>query len=756
MRPDTIRLFYTMVLALFLTACKTVTVTNPEANKVYTAAPDVQLAFPKGKPDGLKVLINDADITALLTVTDTGATAAGASIAAYLADGDNYLRVASPATPAVKFVFDKSGPTVHITKVTEGASLAIQGYVEDPSGVKSVTVNGAALSLGTGNTFSTTVANGSYVTFVSTDNINLVRTQKFARPSVTMANSVSLRINRRGLDFLTAEVQSLLKSAALGRLIAGMNPLKSDSIPLIGEYQISVTDARIGDAKLNLVVKSTGDGSFDVSGSITNFWAAYSLWFKSYLGWASTVTGTVTVDTITFAGSAKAGITAGKVNLTLGALTLNLGEIKANFGILPSWLVSPFINAFKFIVEWILTEQVKQILPSKLSELLDTFPSTLLVEINGSKIKPEILPSSISSPSNGINLGLGARLINVTTTGPKVLGSAFKDMGNAPAASTVSPSGVEKDIGVVLTQNVVNQALSSITAAGMLSISLTEADIPGIGNLQGVSAEENVRVRVMPSSAPTIELVKSANGLGTLRFHDLGLALDGTIDDTGALKLIMGAVIDVEATADLGVAANGTALAIEFAGTPRIKVRSIDPASALTLPQDLAQRFLDELTPKVLPVVMGLIGAIPLPSFEGYSLSVGDIWVTDASANHVGLVANLVKVTTTASAPVPTTYATVQNATVSSRSGIKSAAASAAVDVSGKVVSILLDGYNPSEGKLQYRYSVDGAPFSPWKERSKLRLHGLSAGLHTVQVCARTALLAEDPACTSVSFNLTP
>jgi hypothetical protein len=754
MRPDMFRLFYTVLLALFLTACKTVTVTNPEANKVYTAAPDVQLAFPKGKPDGLKVLMNESDITALLTVSDTGATATGATIASFLVDGDNFLRVASPSTPAVKFFFDKSGPTVHITKVTEGSSLAIQGYVEDPSGVKSVTVNGAALTLGTGNTFSTTVANGNFVTFVSTDNINQVRTQKFARPSVNMANSVSLRINRRGLDFLTAEVQSLLKSAALGRLIAGMNPLKSDSIPLIGEYTISVNDARLGDAKLNLVVKSTGDGSFDVSGTITNFWAAYSLWFKPYLGWASTVNGEVTVDTITFAGSAKAAISAGKVNLSLGTLTLNLGEIKANFGILPSWLVSPFINAFKFIVEWILTEQVKQILPSKLSELLDTFPSTLLVEINGSKIKPEIIPSAISSPGNGINLGLGARLLNVTSTGPRIVGSAFKDMGNAPTATTISPSGVEKDIGVVLTQNVINQALAAVTASGMLSISVTDQDIPGLGNLQGVAANQNVRVRLMPASAPTIELVKSSNGLGTLRFHDLGIALDGTIDETNMLKLVLGAVIDVEATADLGVAANGTAMAIEFAGTPRIKVRSVDPAGALNLPPELAQRLLDELTPKVLPVVMGLIGAIPLPSFEGYSLSVGDIWVTDASANYVGVVANLVKVATTASAPAPTTFATVKNSAISSKAGVKSAAASAAVDVKGGVVTIALDGYNPSEGSLQYRYSVDGAPFSPWKERNTLRLFGLSEGLHTVQICSRTALLVEDPSCTTVSFNL--
>lgn len=753
MRIDMSRLFLTVLFALFLSACKTVTVTNPVANQVYTTAPAIQLSFPKGKPDPLVVTLNDQDITSLLAVTDTGATATAAAITPFLVDGDNFLRVTKPTIPTVKFIYDITGPMVHVTRVTEGSSLNIQGYLDDPSGVRSATVNGAAMTLASGNTFNVSVANGSYVTFVSTDNNGYVRTQQFARPSVTATNSVSLRINRHGLDFITDEVEALLESSALGRLLAGQNPMKHEC--LLGNcYSINVNDASLQTADLQMNILAAGDGSLGVSGNMTGIWADYSVVIEPLIGWAFTVDGEATASRADFSANARVTIDAAhKVNVSISNLSLSLGTLSANVGLLPSWLVSPFLNAFKFIVEWILSEQLKQILPAKLAEMVDAFPSSLLVEINGSQIKPEILPSTFTSPANGLNLGLGARLYNVTTTGPRVVGSPWKNTGNAPAASTLSPGGVEKDVGVVLSSNVINQALSAATASGMLNITLTEDQIPGIGDLQGIGSNEHARVRVIPASAPTLELVRASNGLAKFRMHDLYLGLDATLDGTDQLKLVMGATIDVEATADLGVT-DGNALAVEIVGTPRIKIRDIDDASALLLSEALAQTFMDELTPMVLPVVMSAVGAFPLPTFEGYGLNVGDIWVTDSTANFIGLVADMVKVTTTASAPAPVTYASVANASTSTGSGLYSAASSTSVDVSGKVVTITLNGYNPSEGDLSYRYSVDGAPFSLWKQRKNIRLYGLKAGLHEVTVCSRTALLVEDPNCTTVSVNV--
>jgi hypothetical protein len=745
------RFHFLIVLALLLSACKNVTVSNPTAESVHTAAPDVALAFPKGKPDTLVVLLNKKDITSMLTISDTGATVSGSAVNALLVDGYNYLEVTKPATPSVRFTVDKSGPTVHVTAVEEGSQLTIRGYVEDPSGIKSVTVNGAALTLGTGNTFTASVANSaSYVTFVGTDNLNQVRTQKFARPSVSVTNSMSLRINRRGLDFLTDEVEALLASSALSTLLAGANPLHKESI--LGNYfEINVTDAKIGSADLSLGIATSGDGTLNVSGTIINFWGTGNLFIDPLIGWDSRTNGTVAADRVTFSSTAKVTIVNSKPTVSLSTLNLGLGNLNVSFGILPSWLLSPIANVFKGIIEWILEGQIKSILPKKMNELLDTFPDSLVLDVNGNKIKPSVLMSTFTSPSNGLNMSMGARLAAQTTNGPKIVGSQWKDMGPVPAATNTSPSGVVRDIGLVISSNVINQALAAATASGMLNVTVSNTDIPGLSNTSGITAGESVRARLRPASAPTIELVKRTDGLGTLRMHDLYFAIDTTSGANNAFQLLMGATIDLEVTADLGIT-DKNAIALEIVGVPTVRVRSIDPTSAFALSERLAQKFLDEVTLKVLPVVMSAIGAVPLPSFEGYGLSVGELWVTDTNANYAALVASLVKTTTTAKSPAPMTYARVKNATLSSKSGLSSAAASTAVAVKGNTAVIALDGYNPSEGSLQYRFSLNGAPMSLWKERTSLRFAGLEPGLHTVKVCARTALLVEDPECTSVSF----
>lgn len=752
MYHDLGRLFLTALFALVLSACKSVTVVNPVAGQVYTSAPAIELGFPQGAPPALVVKLNDQDISSLFTISETGATAAGTGVRPFLADGQNILRVSTPATLPVKFIYDVTGPMIHISRVTEGSQLNIQGYADDPSGVRSVTVNGTAVTLNADNTFNFNVANGNYVTFVSTDQNSRVRTQKFARPNVAAANSVSLRINRRGMDFITREAESIMESSALGSLIAGQNPMKREC--LLGNcYEINVNDARLRTVDLQLNILSTGNGSLGITGNMTGIWTSYSILIDPLIGFNSTINGEATASRADFTASARVSVGTGNaVNVAISNLSLNLGTLSANVGILPSWLVSPFLNAFKVIVEWILAEQIKQILPAKVASMVDTYPQNLFIEINGDRIKPDILPSTITSPNNGLSLGLGARLYNVTTRGPRVLGSAWKDMGNAPAATNSSPSGVERDVGVVVSSNVINQALSAATASGMLNFTLTDEQIPVLRDLvDGLDETEQVRLRTIPLAPPTLELIRAENGLATFRLHDFYIGLDAVVDDSGQLKLAMGATVDVESTADLGVT-NGNAVAVELIGTPRIKIRKLDENGTLQLAEPLAQALLDDLMPRVLPVVMRAVGAFPLPSFEGYSLSVGDIWVLDTSANFIGIVANMVKTTTTANSPAPTTYAEV--AAAMQASALNVAQKSVVPGSAPGAVTINVDGYNPSEGELSYRYSLNGEPFSLWKQRKNIQLHGLKPGQHEIKVCARTELLVEDPSCTVVNFEV--
>lgn len=746
MRPDSIRIFMLAIVALFLTACKTVTVEQPAADSVHTTAPDIVLSFPNGKPDPLEITLNGQDITSQFAITDTGATASGSNIFSYLVDGKNALKVVNPSTPTRYFFFDKSGPMVHILNVTEGGSIGISGYVEDPSGIASVRVNGSSVSLDGDNNFNVSVANGNYVEFVSTDNQGYVRTQTFARPNVALNDAMSLRVARSGLDFAVAEIETLLVSDSLSDLIAGLNPIMEDSI-LGNEYEVNVLGASIDDASLALNITGSG-GNFNLSGDVYDLVADFSV-FIDYI-WplgTGTIDGSFFLDHAGFNADATVTASGGNVNVDVNVNTLDLDTIRSDINNFPDWLLTPIYELFEWLFEIIIKGQVESLAEEKLAEFLDAFPDSIVIDIDGNQLKPLVSPESVSSPGNGLNIGLGAHLYALTENGPNQVGSAYESAGAMPSPTTSAPGDSERDIGVIIAENTINQALSAVVESGILNVSMTAAELPGIGDLDPSAA--NVRVRITPTSAPWIDLIsEQEDGLGRFTFQDFYIAFDIIPSGESEFQTFLGATLDISAAADLGVT-DENAIAIDFVGTPSFVIRDLDDSGAIVLDEALAQTLFDEFLPVVLPPIMNAIGAIPLPSFEGYGVNVGSLWVIDAAGDYVGLTADLVKVSTMAAAPAPQTFA---NLAGSAQTASFSFGGTPTVD--GDTVVISVGGINPSEGELQFKYSLDGGPFGLWKRGDEITLYGVRPGDHTVTVCARTALLVEDPDCARVEFEV--
>ncbi|MCG8672004.1 MAG: hypothetical protein MI867_21550 [Pseudomonadales bacterium] len=746
MRLEFSRVIALAFVALFLTACKTVTIEQPEADSVHVTAPDVVLTFPSGLPDALEITLNGQDITSQFSVTDAGATANGSSIASYLVDGKNALKVVNPSTPTRFFVYDQSGPVVHILNVTEGGSIGISGYVEDPSGVQSVTVNGSNVSLGEDNTFSVSVANGDFVEFVSTDTNGYVRTQNFARPDVAISNAMNLRVARSGLDFAVAEIESLLVSDSLGDLISGVNPIADDSI-LGNSYEVNVTDATIEEANISLNITGS-NGNLNLSGDVYDVVADFSV-FIDYI-WplgTGTIDGSFFLDHAGFNANATVSASGGNVSVAVDVTDLDLDAIRSDINNFPDWLLTPIYEVFEWLFEIIIRGQVEDLAEEKLGEFLNAFPDSIVLDIDGNQIKPLVSPESVSSPSNGLNIGLGAHIYALTSNGPNQVGSAYDDAGTMPTPTTTAPGDEERDVGVVLGENTINQALSAVVESGILNVSMTAADLPGIGDIDPSAA--NVRVRITPTAAPTIDL-KSAfeTGLGSLAFNDFFIGFDIIPEGETEFQLFLGATIDIGGTADLGIT-DDNAIAIDIIGTPTVVVRDLDSSGMIAFDKALAQTLFDEFIPVVLPPVLNAIGAIPLPSFEGYGVNVGSIWVMDNDGDYIGLTADLVKVSTTAAAAVPSTFANL--------AGTAQAASfsfGGAPTVDGDKVVISVGGINPEEGAMSFKYSLDGAPFGLWKQRDEITLYNLRSGDHTVTVCARSAALVEDPDCATVEFEV--
>jgi hypothetical protein len=745
MRPDSLRVLSLAFVALFLAACKTVTVEQPTADSVHITAPDIVLSFPSGRPDPLEVTLNGADISAQFSVSETGATATGANIRSFLVDGKNALKVVKPNTPTRFFVFDQSGPMVHITNVNEGGSIGISGYVEDPSGIASVRVNGADVSLDAGNAFSVSVANSNFVEFVSTDTNGFERRQKFARPSVAIGNAMALRVARSGLDFAVAEIEDLLVSDSLSDLISAVNPILEQSF-LGNSITADVNSASLDTANVDFNITGTG-GQFSLSGDVTGLVADFSAEIDPLIGWNWTINGKFFLDRATFSADASVSVSGGNVAVDVSVNTLDLDRIRSDINNFPDWLLTPIYEVFEWLFEIIIKGQVEGLAEEKLTEFLDAFPDSIVIDIDGSQVKPLVTPEAVTSPSNGLNLRLGAHIYALTANGPNQLGSAYDSAGAIPTPTTTAPGDTARDVGVVIGENTINQALAAVVESGILNVALTVADLPGIGDVD--PSANNVRVRVAPTTAPVIDLISGQeNGLGRLTLNDFYIAFDVMPSGSSEFQTFLGATLDISAAADLGVTADN-AIAIDLVGTPLFVIRDLDDAASIKFDEGLAQALFDEFLPVVLPPIMNAIGAIPLPTFEGYGVNVGALWVVDAAGDYVGLTADLVKVATTASAPAPMTFASIGGTAQAA-----SLSLSGGTTVKDDTVVISVGGMNPSAGDLQYRYSLDGAPYGLWKSGDEITLYGVRTGDHTVTVCARTALLVEDPDCVALEFTV--
>lgn len=74
----------------------------------------------------------------------------------------------------------------------------------------------------------------------------------------------------------------------------------------------------------------------------------------------------------------------------------------------------------------------------------------------------------------------------------------------------------------------------------------------------------------------------------------------------------------------------------------------------------------------------------------------------------------------------------------------------------GESASIGLNGENPTpeKGPLEYRYRINGEAWSLWKPRSSIDFYKMSLGLHSLEVCARTAMLVEAKDCQAVKLSV--
>jgi hypothetical protein len=170
-------------------------------------------------------------------------------------------------------------------------------------------------------------------------------------------------------------------------------------------------------------------------------------------------------------------------------------------------------------------------------------------------------------------------------------------------------------------------------------------------------------------------------------------------------------------------------------------------------------RLVDRFMPIILPEITDRLKAVPLPRIAGHSIHPRDFWITGSGKNNLALAGNLVRLADSAAAPAPRTMLAFSGSTQQMlRIGAEAKAgedttAEPELQISNGNVLVRVSGQNPTSEPLEYRFRVDGGPWSVWKQRSQIPLQNLLGGTHRVDVCARTVMMKQEQGCPFVEFT---
>ncbi|MCG8672964.1 MAG: hypothetical protein MI867_26455, partial [Pseudomonadales bacterium] len=182
-----------------------------------------------------------------------------------------------------------------------------------------------------------------------------------------------------------------------------------------------------------------------------------------------------------------------------------------------------------------------------------------------------------------------------------------------------------------------------------------------------------------------------------------------------------------------------------------VEIISSDERGSLVLSPIFINGILDHFLPAVLPKIAAELKSIPLPRIAGHSIHPTEFWVSGEGKNNLSLAGSLVKLSTTAAAPSPTTVLDFRNSASIAAAPLVTAQATD-LTVTNGTVNIGVSGADANM-QLEHRFRVDNGAWSVWKPRTSIQLQRLLGGNHVVEVCARTIVLKQEVDCPTVSFT---
>jgi hypothetical protein len=650
---------YVLMLAIYMAGCNPGTTTSytivaPTNNATLTAVPTSFIIGYNAKPTTSDVRLNGVSVKRFFTFGDTQATAAGTDLEGYLLQGKNTFSVdAKLGGPTITFIFDTAGPKVVVMGVTNTEPKEVSGIATDISGVTGLSVNGAPVNVGADGLFTAIVSTAGQYNFSATDGLGHTSLTQIVPEGKRFNPLIKARIHESVVQTIVPAVTEGIKDADLSPLIAPLNPiLNSTWKGLLGEtygMRASIDQASLGSVTMNSFnIEPTNDGALSVNIDIYDIAAHMDLNILNGLLPAIPIKGWFYADRAHFDGTVKVTATNGKITVKLPVINLALDGIQLDITGIPSFvehLINPLIqgvvNAITKTLNGVIAKVIEDILAKELTEMVITTTLTIdATPAQGDEIKMalETGVQTISTINRNmmITLNGGVYALSADEGVAPMLGSEY-DPGAVP-----DPVLDQGNIGVVISANLINQALSVAYKVGLMRFWILDKHLYfGVTPDDSYGTVGKTRIRLVPTNPAAFRISGNDTMVSTLELNAFDVFLDKKTA-TGwvpQFQLNMDTAISIELGVD-----DLNRLTIGMVGTPKFYVNFVENYTALPLDEAKLTQTINAIIPFIVPALGNAVSTIEIPSFGKIQLRPERISAVGPNHQHMGLSGSIVPV----------------------------------------------------------------------------------------------------------------
>jgi hypothetical protein len=622
---------YVLLLAVYMAGCNppatstSYTIVAPANNSTVTSVPAAFTIRYNAKPASADVRVNGVSVSRFFTFGDTEATAAGENLRGYLLQGKNTFSVdAKSGGPTITFTLDTAGPKVVVMSVSNTEPKEITGLASDPSGVARLSINNVSVPVGVDGFFTAVVSSAGQYTFSAEDKLGHTSVLRIVPEGHKFNPIMKARIHESVVQTIVPAVTSGIKNTDLAPIIAPLNPiLNSTWRGLVGELygmRASIDQASLGSVVMNsFTISPANDGSLSVDIDVFNIATHMDLKIYNGLLLPMPIRGWFRAQRAHFDGTIKVTATNGKLSVKLPKINFALKGIQLDITGIPSFvehLINPLIqaavDAITRTMSGVIATVIEQILAHELTEMVVT--TTISIDATPAEgdeivmgLETGVQTIATKNRNMMITLAGGIYALSEDEGVAPMLGSEY-DTGAVP-----DPALDEGNIGVVLSANLLNQAMSVAYKIGLMRFWIYDNHLYfGVTPDDTIGTINKTRIRLVPTNPAAFRISGNDTMISTLELNAFDVFLDKKTANgwQPQFQLNMDAALSIE----LGVDKTNR-LTIGLAGTPNVHVNFVDNFTALPLDEAKLTQTINSVLPFIVPALGNAMYAIEVPSF---------------------------------------------------------------------------------------------------------------------------------------------